>query len=398
MILGILYMGHFSELSISMNEGPHISKLDKNICADCVIDIALKLVVNKHLSSKVCDYCEERNEETLIASKFDVVMKRIYESVTKEYSDAQDVDIPWVDHEWLVDQLYIQEILEDFDPGWDGQFLEDVADCFEPNIHWVKHSGGDWTIDDPSKTLMYGWQSFKDQVLTKTRYLFLAEPEDEYSSARPDYIPVASMLDALGHTCIKEDLVQIIPAGTVFYRVRHAPKKDSYSNFAEMGVPPVGEASAGRMNPAGISYLYLAYDKETAEKEVLEWSGRWFTAKYQAKVEIPIIDFSILPGIPSIFEPELYESRHNSYFLHAFIKDLTAPVSKDGKEHVDYVPTQIVSEYFRYKFKSEGGKGVQAIKYPSVKDHGGVNLAVFSSNNKELEDVFELLKIKEHKK
>jgi hypothetical protein len=89
-------------------------------------------------------------------------------------------------------------------------------------------------------------------------------------------------------------------------------------------------------------------------------------------------------------------SRHNRYFLHKFINDLVAPVSKDGREHVDYVPTQIVSEYFRYKFKSEKGSGIKGIKYPSVKDSGGTNLAVFSSNNDELEGVFELLQIEEY--
>ena len=33
-------MGYFSELSISMNEGPQLSKLDKNVCAECVVDSA----------------------------------------------------------------------------------------------------------------------------------------------------------------------------------------------------------------------------------------------------------------------------------------------------------------------------------------------------------------------
>ncbi|MGB1239679.1 MAG: RES family NAD+ phosphorylase, partial [Pseudomonadales bacterium] len=192
-----------------------------------------------------------------------------------------------------------------------------------------------------------------------------------------------------------EKMVTVISAGTEFYRVRHASPKEQFSTFSEMGVPPVGNASAGRMNPAGISYLYVAYQKETAEKEVLEWSKRWFTAKYKTKVDIPIIDFSVAPSIPSIFEPELYKSRHNSYFLNAFIKDLIAPVSKDGKEHVDYVPTQIVSEYFRYRFKDENGNGVMGLKYPSVKDKNGTNIAVFSSNNEDLEEMFELLEIQE---
>ncbi len=392
---GINYMGYFSDLSISMHEEPQISELDKNVCAECVQDEALELLVNENLTSNVCDYCEEKHEKSLIAAPFNTIMQRIYESVSKEYSDAQDVGMPWVEKDWLVEQSYIQEVLMDFDPGWDVQFCEDVAGCFDPNTYCVKHSDGDWSISNPSDTLMYGWDNFKSQVLTKTRYLFLAEPEDEFSSGRSDYIPIASMLDALGKTCIKENLVTIVPSDTEFYRVRQASKNDRFTTFSEMGVPPVGVASAGRMNPAGISYLYLAYQKETAEKEVFEYSERWFTAKYRSIVDIPIIDFSVIPDVPSVFEPQQYESRHNRYFLHAFINDLTSPVLKDGKEHIDYVPTQIVSEFFRYKFKDQNDVGIQGIKYPSVKDQGGANLAVFSSNNEMLEGIFELIQIDE---
>lgn len=388
-------MGYFSDLSISMNEGPQISKLDKNVCGECVVDDALRLLVNENLSSYSCDYCGEVGEGVLVAAPFNTIMLRIYESVVKEYADAQDVDAPWAEHEWQVDQLYIQDVLGDFDPGWGAGFSENVADCFDPNIYWVKHSGNDWSVEDPSDTLMYGWDNFKEQVLTKTRYLFLAEPEDELSSGRPDYIPISKMLDALGQTCIRENLVTVVPAGTEFYRVRHASSKDYFSTFSEMGVPPMGIASAGRMNPAGISYFYVAYEKDTAKKEVLDWSKRWFTAKYCTNVDLKVIDFSMLPDIPSVFEPDLYDSRHNRYFLHAFRHDLISPVTKDGKEHVDYVPTQIVSEYFRYHFKVEKEEGVIGLRYPSVKNKDGTNLAIFLSTNDELEGLFELLNIEE---
>jgi len=390
------HMGHFSDLSISMSEGPALAELDKNVCAECVVDNALRLLVNENLGSNTCDYCEEECPDLLIAAPFNRIMERIYESVSKEYADAQDVGMPWAESDWVFEQVYIQDVLEDFDPGWAAKLCEDIASCFDPNTYWVKHSGGDWASTAPSDALLYGWDSFKEQVLTKTRYLFLAEPEDGALSGRPDHIPIASMLSALGRTCVQENCVKVIPAGTVFYRVRHAENKGYFTTFSEMGVPPVGIAKAGRMNPAGISYLYLAYGKETAEKEVLEWSKRWFTAKFKSKVDIPIIDFSVTPNPPSIFEPKLYQSRHNSYFLHDFIKDLAAPVSKDEKVHIDYVPTQIVSEFFRYMFKDKNGFGIQGIKYPSVKDCGGSNLAMFSSANDELEGIFELLEICEH--
>lgn len=385
-------MGYYSDLDISMNEGPNIEERDTFVCKNCVVDDALKSFVNDNQVSNSCSYCDEESN-TLIAAPFNLIMLRIFETISTKYADAQDLNMPWVEGGWITGEIYTTDVVGEFDPGWDGQFLDDIIESLDPMTYWAEHSKGDWAISNPSDTLLYGWGSFKEQVLTKTRYLFLAEPEDEFSSGRPDYIPIPSMLDALGGTCLREGLVTVVPAGTEFYRVRHASKKDNFSTFSEMGVPPVGVASAGRMNPAGISYLYLAFDKETAEKEVLGWSKRWFSARFRSKLDISIVDFSALPEIPSAFEPHLYDKRHNRYFLYSLRDELTLPVSKDGKEHVDYVPTQIVSEYFRYQFKDANGSGVLGIKYPSVKNSTGFNLAIFSSSNEELEEIFELLDV-----
>lgn len=393
-------MGHFSDLAISMNEGPQLTERETYVCEDCVADDALQELVRENLASNVCSYCGDENEDgEVLAAPFDVIMLRIYESVSKYYSDAQDTSMPRVDKDWLVDQTYTGIMLMEFDPGWEASFSEDVSNSFDSSAYWVEHVDGDWAIENPSHALSYGWKSFKEQVLTKTRYLFLAEPEEEHSSGRPDYIPIATMLDALGSVCKSENLISTVPAGTEFFRVRHASKQaskqESFSCFSEMGVPPIGDANAGRMNPAGISYFYVGYDQVTAEKEVLDWSKHWFVAKYVIKEEMTVIDFSWLPKIPSLFEPDLYESRHNGFFLHEFTSDLVEPVSKDGREHVDYVPTQIVSEYFRHRFFSATGDKVLGIKYPSVKNEGGLNLAVFSSSNEELESLFELQDISE---
>lgn len=67
---------------------------------------------------------------------------------------------------------------------------------------------------------------------------------------------------------------------------------------------------------------------------MLNFAKRWFVAEYTLSKNIGVIDFS---GLPSVFEPDLYENRHNRFFLHEFIRELTSPVKKNGKEHVDYV-------------------------------------------------------------
>lgn len=54
----------------------------------------------------------------------------------------------------------------------------------------------------------------------------------------------------------------------------------------EMGAPPSEEAKDGRINPDGISYLYLANNKETAIAEARPWVG----------AEVSVGYFTILKG------------------------------------------------------------------------------------------------------
>ncbi len=372
-------------------ESPQLTGNDKTICAECVSDKALCNLVNGNLSSSVCSYCGEESEDGhLIAAPYDLIMQRVYDSIFMYYADAQDTDMPWVEKEWLMPEANIWEVVDEFDPGWNHEFVEDLVDSCDPNLYLVQHVNNDWALENPHSALAYGWTTFKEHILYKTRYLFLSEPEDEYSSGRPDYIPISKMLDALGYLCNKENLIKKIPAGTEFYRVRARRKGEEFGEFSDIGVPPKGIASAGRMNPAGISYFYLAYDQDTAEKEVITFAKKWSIAKFSTKSDIMVIDFVSIPDIPSLFEPEKYDTRNNMLFLVKLVNELTLPVSKDGSEHIDYVPTQVVSEYFRYRFKTENKESVLGIRYPSVKNGGGVNLAIFESDNEMLKKYFEL--------
>ena len=64
-------------------------------------------------------------------------------------------------------------------------------------------------------------------------------------------------------------------------------------------------------------------------------------------------------------------------FLAAFSDEISKPVAHDGSEHVEYVPTQVVSEYFSQVFTYSVGKKVDGLVYPSAVVNGGKNLVVF---------------------
>ena len=122
------------------------------------------------------------------------------------------------------------------------------------------------------------------------------------------------------------------------------------SSFEAVGLPPRRVASSsGRMNAAGIPYLYLAFDDTTAIKETISKAGKQYClAKFKSKQSMKVLNLVNLPKSPSIFNPSTDSRRYETYFLRKFQKAISKPITKDGKEHVDYVPTQIVSEYFRH--------------------------------------------------
>lgn len=386
-------MGYFSDLAISMNEGPNITERDTFVCKDCVVDEVLAALVEENLESKVCSYCGIDSKKPLAAS-FNIVMERIHESILTEYADAQDINMPYVEGGWLFEETYPSDVVGSFDPGWQGDFLDDVINSLDPMVYWVEHSNGDWGIANPGWTFRFGWDSFKDQILTKTRYLILSEPEDENDMGRPDYLPVSRVLDALGYIFNETCNVFVQPENSLFYRVRAASDHDDFSSIEDLGVPPVGVASGGRMNPAGISYLYVALDEETAIAEVINRNTAFYVGTFRSKKPLKLIDFVNLPEIPSLFEPALYDRRHSISFLHNLRNDLVKPVQKDGKEHIEYIPTQVISEYFRYRYRDKNGESVNGMIYPSVKNNSGVNIVIFESNNTDIESFLELVDIK----
>ncbi|CEI54458.1 hypothetical protein [Acinetobacter bereziniae] len=379
-------MSYFSDKAIEQNEKSNLSELDKTICIECVKDAFLERIVLNNAISNRCSYCNKKFRSHKAAS-YNIVMHAIYDGIYKYYGDAYSVNLPYSEGEWLFEAHYIGDILFKFDPGWCEEFYCDIENSADPFQYLVPHTNNSWLELPENEVLMYSWDSFKDQVLYKTRYLFLNEPIDEINDEQ--IIPVSQMLNALEDLCIEFNLVKKIRKKSLFYRVRSQLKDESFSEFNHMGVAPQKIASAGRMNPGGIPYFYIADSALTAKLEVIKDQEYWSYATFKLKKDIEVIDFSNLPKIPSIFDVNEYSSRQKLMFLYDLVSDMSKPVGPDVKDHIEYIPTQVVSEFFRYRFNPK----VKGIRYKSVKNKEGINIAFFESDNEKIKDYFELLNI-----
>jgi hypothetical protein len=87
-----------------------------------------------------------------------------------------------------------------------------------------------------------------------------------------------------------------------------------------------------------------------------------------------VVDLTEVPRIPSIFERG---AREYIQFLHSFVADVSQPFTPDTEIHIEYTPTQVVSEYLRHRLRSSDDRPIGGLLYRSAKKHRGVNLALF---------------------
>lgn len=135
------------------------------------------------------------------------------------------------------------------------------------------------------------------------------------------------------------------------------------------------------MSPAGIVMSYGARDQETARREVCDVQSaengktRLTVGVFATTEPFKVVDLtqSSVPLVPSIFDVERRSIRQGILFVHRFATDVARRITKDGKEHIEYVPTQVVTEYIEYirdVFRDSDGERVKGILYTSSQTDG----------------------------
>jgi hypothetical protein len=72
-----------------------------------------------------------------------------------------------------------------------------------------------------------------------------------------------------------------------------------------------------------------------------------------------------------------YNPRQNLIFLHEIADEISQPIARDDRVHVEYVPTQVVTEFLRTVATSNGSR-IDGIRYRSSRRSGGSSLVLFA--------------------
>jgi hypothetical protein len=355
------------------------------VCAACVADPMLAEFIAENVTAIECSFCG-RSEKTEIAAEASEVLGVIGRGISTDWSRA--IDVLGYDPEsrsgFAGSTFDAWEVFEAMDAVFaNDAFEEFVVEAFSQAV---------WCQRDPygvseGEALRYGWEQLAETVKHRQRFAFSAPEEVGYDDDPGAEVPRGvKMLDELARLIREYELVAEVAAGTPLYRCRlHAVRK-RYWTAKGLGAPPDEKASQSRMSPAGIPMFYAAEERETALAETIDKRTRTkgaTIAMFCPTTTCRIIDLSRLPPNPSPFgcDPQVVRRRHELGFLHGFLRDVSGHVERDGREHIDYVPTQVVCEYLRHVFRDDQDRPVHGLAWESAKRPGARSIVLFLDRN-----------------
>lgn len=384
-------MGRVKALMMEMEEHGYdfLGKGEKYVCSQHFEDKYLNGYIKKYGETGVCSYCG--HNETVIdmsdlADHIGMTISVYFNDVDSEclplassYFDDEEEQIPGIKRAGCFAvpenaEIYedTSEMMEDLGLHTDCDSLNDDIDhLFEDNM-WIKKNPFElWWNEE----MELQWKRFADMVKHSRRFTFLAMPKVNGS----DNI-LKELNDVILHT---DGVLHQIPIGTTLYRTRSLDKElDKSFGFKDITSAPDTSAGQCRMSPVGVSMFYGAFDKETAISESIKSTDEkvLVIGEFKTIRELTVVDLTALPTDVSIW----MDKWEGIAFLKSFHNDITQPLLKEAKEAIEYVPSQIFTEYLRWMFTDKQGRHVDGLVYKSCKTKKA-NVVLFCNNEESRE-------------
>lgn len=340
----------------------------KYVSPKCFADPGLQKFATQNLVNRPCSFTGRRG-----AAPLEDVVRRIRQGLELLYDEIQNAGLAWDNEEqeyigttWSTQELVEEQVEIADDTPWD--LIETIVEGLPDQA---------WCETDPygateRQVLTWGWERFVELVKHQRRFFF---HDDEVNPEDRDVISAPMLFERLRRGCDEAGLFRTLDKGTEFYRCRARKPRERFKAPREMGPPPKQFASQNRMSPAGIPMLYAAKSKNTAKSETLEPGQCWAMAKFQLLKDMLVLDLTNVPYM-SLFDDQTAHLHEWWLFLMRFLRDFSASIKDRDSVHISYIPTQVITEYFRVVARWEG-QPIEGIIYRSAKDDRGTCYVLF---------------------
>lgn len=321
--------------------------MDKYCCEKCFADEEIIKFVQENGEEGDCDYCSSEN---IFIYEVHEVGRFIEQGVYRKYEDpANSVGYCSQDGGYLLPVLHIDEILLDHEIVFSELF--DASEALLNDL-------GPFETEDLVRKDPYGpetgepeeiesWESFRHTVITKKPFTSLYNLEGNFDSNHP-----STFLEHLSNYLLSSNLIWPIDPGKYIYRARIVKEKQELGH-SDLTSPPIEKTKNNRMSPAGISFFYGCYDKDTCIYEMRPTIGEIIAVTtFEITKSLNILDLTEIPDSPepiSIFNEEYSFEYESSFkpFLYHFANDIAKPI-KPNETEIMYRPTQVFTEFIQY--------------------------------------------------
>jgi hypothetical protein len=350
------------------------------VCAKCFDDEGLKQFIESRAKSEECDFCGATANEP-IAAPLDEVIEHIAHCIGAYFDDPANT-LPYESAEggyqgatYSTDEVF--EALDLDFPSDKGDRLRNAVSRGLGNVLW---SDTEPFALSPAERLQFSWDHFCRVIKHQFRYFFA-----EHRRADDELYSPAEILQIIFRYARDEGAFVTLRRGSHIFRARHQPNGRKYATAATLGPPPVENAvQTNRMGPPGIVMTYAADDPKTALAETANEPGSFAVGEFVTERDALILDLTRLPPVPSPFAelPDSleYDPRPRLLFLHGISREISRPIARDDRVHIEYVPSQVVTEYVRTAVKVDG-RLVDGIRYQSWRRKAQTALVLFANQD-----------------
>lgn len=363
-----------------------MSRKDRFVCDKCFDDQGLVTFIRKNAVSRICSFCSSK-EEIPIAAPMNEVSVYFLKCLSQEYDLANNLlgwtgrEDGWYGDVWSAEELAIEEI--------QLGFPRNNQDCLLPHL-FGEHSDQEWCKENPygyndEDRIRYSWELFRKVVTHERRFFFMSVILDRRDSEL--YSP-GEVLRTIFEYAQGMSLFKKIPSGTRLLRARWEGCHPKFERPEELGPPPAREAlKSNRMSPAGIPMFYACDDQDTALKELNadeSCPGFYALGLFETLRPATLFDLTAIPPVPGLFDSMPGESelqpRQMLMFLNHVATEISKPVECVERDHLEYVPTQVVTEFVRDQL-IWGNSRVDGIKYFSSVNSGHASYVFFANQS-----------------
>ena len=353
------------------------------ICPHCLEEPDLVKYIAKNPVARQCTFCGTTNDVP-IAAGMDGVSEHFLSCLFQEY-DLANEQLGWIGSEggwigqyWDHWDLAVEVLEMEFPQGNESRILQSLfGDHYDQD--WCEARA--YGLDDLERP-RFSWDHFRKVVMHERRHFFM---EDEGNPYEYDALSPAEVLNTIVEYAEHMNLFDRLSPGARLLRARRESEESIFKTPGELGPPPADKAiQPNRMSPAGIPMFYGCDEEETALRETASSSGPFAIGTFETLREATILDLTALPSIPGLFA-ELPDSaevspRRAIRFLHHIADEVSRPIERGDRVHVEYVPTQVVTEFVRTRLTQDGTK-IDGIKFASSIHTGHASYVLFADES-----------------